>query len=824
MKVRIRHSGLRSWRARDGRGIRGRPCAEALEGRHLMAGGLTGPDLRHAHGIPPITPVADAGPDRAAEEGRTITFQGRAAGGVHPSYLWDFGDGTTAAGTLSPQHAYRDNGTYTATLTVTDVLGRAYDTAVVTVANVAPVVSVAAGPFAVPPGQPVTLTAAASDPGPADAAAGFTFTWDFGDGGRSSGLNLTAPSHAYAAPGTYTVLVTAADKDGAAGAATTVVTVTGPPLGGVAVTAGWATFGQALPQGAAAAGLQLGTLVTQVDVKTRWPDGSIKFAVVSANVPADGTYTLRPAAAPSVGTFAPLLPDAAVRLTIGGTVYTAPLPRTASGDAWLSGPLAREARATVVPAAPDGTRHPFLDVVFDTRSYVDGKTRLDVTVENVLDKAGATKVDYSVDIVASGATLYHHDPLTHFYMTRWREVFDLGGLVESRAIPDLESFSRAGAVPRYLNAVTNAVSSPTGTYPANYPYPVAGQPKFDILQGGDLLPNMTEHGGRQEIAPYPDWAARYLVHRDPIQQQYVLAHGDLSGSWPVHLREPEGGAYRGLGGGRLVSIDERPNFWWDSGTAGSYPWTLVNGVWTPGTATQRGDALQRPAGSPGPGQPRLLVSGQRPPAVAGLHPLPADRRPLLCRRSGRLGRLRPAVDLPGRVLRPPRRQPGAALRQRDARLRLDPAEPGRRSGLPARCRAGQGVLRRRRSATTWPGSTPRRQTGVGPLGVAWLTDARRVAGRRQDRRGAVGAHLPGLGHRPGQTSRASPAARCGGTRWRGSNCAASPAPTTGGPTRSRTSWPSPTRRRRARSTTRPWGRSSPRPTRRRPSRRRRWRG
>ena len=89
--------------------------------------------------IHPAAPAADAGPDLTAEEGRTITFQGRASGGTNLSSTWDFGDGTAAAGTLNPQHAYRDNGTYTATLTVTDGRRTVRDTAVVTVANAAPV-------------------------------------------------------------------------------------------------------------------------------------------------------------------------------------------------------------------------------------------------------------------------------------------------------------------------------------------------------------------------------------------------------------------------------------------------------------------------------------------------------------------------------------------------------------------------------------------------------------------------------------------------------------------------------------------------------------
>src|SRR5687768_6869340 len=51
-------------------------------------------------------------------------------------------------------------------------------------------------------------------------------------------------------------------------------------IGTVTLTPGWATFGQVVPQGAARDGLKVGAFDTQTDVKTRWPDGSIRFAVV----------------------------------------------------------------------------------------------------------------------------------------------------------------------------------------------------------------------------------------------------------------------------------------------------------------------------------------------------------------------------------------------------------------------------------------------------------------------------------------------------------------------------------------------------------------
>ncbi len=74
---------------------------------------------------------------------------------------------------------------------------------------------------------------------------------------------------------------------------------------------------------------------------------------------------------------------------------------------------------------------------------------------------------------------------------------------------------------------------------------------------------MADQRSRPELAPYPDWTARYLVHKNPTQRTFVLANGDLSGSWPIHVRERERSTTSGVGSERYVSLDQRPNIWYD---------------------------------------------------------------------------------------------------------------------------------------------------------------------------------------------------------------------------------------------------------------------
>jgi PKD repeat protein len=172
------------------------------------------------------TMTATAGAATTANEGSVVAFAGSVTGGVAPyTYAWNFGDGGTASGSLTPSRTYADNGIYTATLTVTDSGGRsATATRVVTVNNVAPTAN-AGGPYSGAAGASIVLTGSATDPSSVDTAAGFTFAWNFGDGTTGTGAK---PSHVYASAGNYTVTLTATDKDGgkSAAASTTVYIMT----------------------------------------------------------------------------------------------------------------------------------------------------------------------------------------------------------------------------------------------------------------------------------------------------------------------------------------------------------------------------------------------------------------------------------------------------------------------------------------------------------------------------------------------------------------------------------------------------------------------
>src|SRR5262249_58343085 len=111
--------------------------------------------------------------------------------------------------TLAPP-ATDEDGTYNAGTSVT-----------VTVNNVAPTASLS-GPATGARGQMRTFALGAVDPSAIDQAGSFTFNINWGDGNSqvSTGGASQQVGHVYTAAGTFTVQITATDKDG--GASTTV--------------------------------------------------------------------------------------------------------------------------------------------------------------------------------------------------------------------------------------------------------------------------------------------------------------------------------------------------------------------------------------------------------------------------------------------------------------------------------------------------------------------------------------------------------------------------------------------------------------------------
>ncbi len=142
------------------------------------------------------------------------------AGVDNNSFFWNFGDGVTSTD-QNPNHLYTQNGTFTLTLTVKDLLGNQNSTTKTVVVNdTLPVSSFTFNPSTGISEGTTTVNFNSSLSSAYDSP--LTLFWDFGDGTNSTNPN---PTKIYNSNDTYTVTLTVTDSDSSQAQSQQVVTV-----------------------------------------------------------------------------------------------------------------------------------------------------------------------------------------------------------------------------------------------------------------------------------------------------------------------------------------------------------------------------------------------------------------------------------------------------------------------------------------------------------------------------------------------------------------------------------------------------------------------
>jgi hypothetical protein len=346
-------------------------------------------------------------------------------------------------------------------------------------------------------------------------------------------------------------------------------------------------------------------LPTQCDPLNRWPDGTLRHALISfrLTLPAGKAVTVEfitgevnAAAGLSVESMlARRETNAQIRLSADSTTLTADVRQMLQEGAvrfWIRGPICTKAivedRNFRFDLGWDEHRsfHPIFVL-----TYYPGWAG--VKVEMIGENAWTGKMQdlaYQLDL-STGPALerVHSKQVVHYAATRWRKVFwsgdepgpvtvdhNLPYMVYSRALPSYDLSKKVS---------DNAVQAEIAEFNRG--------DKGDIPDGtargrAEWTQYMPTTGGRGDLGVIARWYVRYLYRMDhPGMYKVMLGNGASSGHVPIHYRESSSGrcfeksttpcaeAF-----GRPVSIHGRPTYSVavDAARAGTEPKDRVQAV------------------------------------------------------------------------------------------------------------------------------------------------------------------------------------------------------------------------------------------------------
>lgn len=322
--------------------------------------------------------------------------------------------------------------------------------------------------------------------------------------------------------------------------------------------------------------------LTQADVKTRWPDGSVKHAVVSFLIPelkanSNVTITFQDQSSGNNNGFldqqnmfsSKFNFDASINLTNDSGISKSASARKMLQDGnfeyWLQG----QVLTSVIIA--DHSEGRLYDIGFDAyRSFrpifhatfwpTINKVRVRYIgeashTEALQDMAYSLQLNLGYNPTAS---VYTKASIAHHSASRWTKEFWIGGSPSNIAINhNLAYLAKTRLIPNY--DVSKIVSEST----IASEYTAWNNSAKDLFDPGLWSKPMGNPGGRRDIGPYPTWTVRWLYTGDRRMEEMALGHADLAAAWPMHFREGKTDKYFDRakmvpGIGKPISISGRP--------------------------------------------------------------------------------------------------------------------------------------------------------------------------------------------------------------------------------------------------------------------------
>ncbi len=302
------------------------------------------------------------------------------------------------------------------------------------------------------------------------------------------------------------------------------------------------------------------TLNLQVDKKATHSDGSLRHAILSAQIPilqaqSNDTIILSNAAN-STALPIPITDlansgfDAEVVLQLTQGDYRVSLQTLVSdqitsgetADKWLEGDVVTEWQF-VSPVRNDvGEAHPHLTARFYVRAYSGMKRiRVAVIIENGWTHvAGPQNINYDLSILIAGEERYSKQNITHFHHARWRKLFWWGEEEPQLDIHhDTAYLIASKAVPNYDQSLTvpNATIEEVYNKWKNGVAPRSKLKRNEIMGPGLTHEYFPEVGGRFDIGPLPRWSTLYLLSMDPRAKAAMVGTAEQAGSFSIHYRD-----------------------------------------------------------------------------------------------------------------------------------------------------------------------------------------------------------------------------------------------------------------------------------------------
>jgi hypothetical protein len=303
------------------------------------------------------------------------------------------------------------------------------------------------------------------------------------------------------------------------------------------------TFGHPFRQG----DVPSGSVVTaegdvfQMDVRNRWPDGSVKFAVLSGitsltrNSPKPIALTV---ASGNDGptTFNVAEPTALdVSITFSGSVsgtYTLQSALGVNKETWGSRAGAGRVRRILGPVMSEfhyyvPTSDDHVAVWFYVRHYSNGATEVETVVENgwLLVPAPGQR-EYTVTLAIAGRTRYT-GTLSHLHHTRWSRADWVGP--DPQIVPkhDPSYLRRTRLVPNYGYTAPRDAAFSSFASDLN-PVPFAQ---------GNWATDMFGTGAHPAIGLLPKWEALYCTSADPRAYVAMISNNRGAGRYGIHYRD-----------------------------------------------------------------------------------------------------------------------------------------------------------------------------------------------------------------------------------------------------------------------------------------------